>query len=105
MSLKEIAQKMRETMSLSEIAEKASEAALVILSESLSGSKVTPDRLKRRYEVCSQCPNLRLLDSGELYCGYCKCPISVDRKVLNRALYSTVSCPDPSGDRWAKADC
>lgn len=105
MSLADIAKKMIETLPMSEIVDKAAEAATVILSETAHGSKVSEERLRKRYEVCKACPHIKVLPTTELYCNYCKCPISVDRKIINRARYSTVSCPDPKGDRWAANDC
>jgi len=75
-----------------------------------TGRRVSDDRIRRRIEICSRCPYVRIRKtrrSGrKLNCGICGCRLRGRRALVNLARYEETrrwGCKHPRGSRWSKA--
>lgn len=73
----------------------------------LSGEVVSEETIKRRIEICSTCPLVKLSGKGQtMSCGVCGCRLRGDKSLMNLARYEetkSYGCKHPAGSRWRKA--
>ena len=81
------------------------EKAFSLAKALLTGTDVSPERLKRRLEICKECPNVRIDSNENMTCGICGCQLRGDKALINLARYEenwSYGCRSQGGSRWQK---
>ena len=74
----------------------------------LTGTDVSPERLKKRLEICSTCEHVQKVgteENGLLKCGICSCRLKGDSSLINLARYEETGaygCKARGGSKWKK---
>ena len=79
----------------------------------LLGSRLPPERIEKRLEVCFDCDHVLVLqvantnspERQKVACGICQCRLSGNRELLNLAAYEETNdygCHHPKGSQWKK---
>lgn len=97
----ELEKKLFETLGVSTLASRLYSLASAVLS----GEHVSPERVKRRLEICVECPYSVKSKQHEAKskCGICGCRIRGDKSLINLALYEETDaygCKAPAGSKW-----
>ena len=69
----------------------------------LTGVDVSPERLEKRLEICSNCPKAKK-DGNLMTCSICGCKLKI-RGLVNLARYEETQeygCKHPDGSQWKK---
>ena len=78
----------------------------------LTGESVSPERMRRRIEICRECDMVRIqgnAETGLMKCGVCKCRLKTDHSLVNLARYEEVDgkggwgCKHAGGSKWKAA--
>jgi hypothetical protein len=72
----------------------------------LTGTVISPERVKKRIEVCATCDKVRR-DGDKMWCGVCGCALKGDKSLINLARYEETpayGCKHPAGSRWKEND-
>ena len=71
------------------------------------GTKVSPERIKKRLDVCEACEHVKI-EKGHPRCGICKCKLgdNVTPQLFSLTTYEETGeygCHHPEGSQWKKA--